>query len=128
MESSGFDDQIFNDFSGPLSPLGAKAIQATNGHSIQVVLGPNDYSASANVQRLPQVDSLLSAGSPSYKNIDYSHAKYESQYSPNNNNNNKIEYVSTNGRIDYSPTSHHQKIDYANKQMFQQPQSIDSTN
>lgn len=89
MESSTFDDQIFGDFAGPLSPLGVKA------HSVQVMLGmpsgggvggngsPNSSSGGAGSsgdlchQRLPEVHSLL-PGAPKmdhYKTLDYTGTK-----------------------------------------------------
>lgn len=123
MESSGFDDQIFNEFStGPLSPLGAKAIQQhphhihhylpSNHHHQAIMLG-NDMH---QTQRLPDVHNILPGGSPKmdhYKNMDYgpSHSgkmeynvKIESSpYSPNSKN----EYM--NGNLtkleQYSPSN-----------------------
>lgn len=100
MEPSTFDDQIFGDFAGPLSPLGGKA------HSVQLMLGGGSGSNSApggehgspnssgstghsndlcqqqqpqQHQRLPEVHSLLPGGAPKladhYKTLDYASAK-----------------------------------------------------
>ncbi|XP_053695829.1 homeobox protein Hox-D3 [Sabethes cyaneus] len=107
MESAAFDDQIFSEFNDTLSPLGTKAIHASgpSGHNIQVVLGINQSSPDSCTQRLPEVNSILAAGSPSYKNIDYtnlnkvdyhSNGKLDQQYSPNSN---KMEYI--NCKLDY---------------------------
>lgn len=146
METSSFDEQIFNDFSGPLSPLGAKPI--TQGdHRIHVMLGMNSTgSPDMCNQRLPEVQSLL-PGSPKlshYKTLDYmgnkidyntkiasysstpppkydyTHGKMD-QYSPNHMN--KIEYAKP---MDYNLSA---KIDYGSgkleydphMQMYQQP-------
>lgn len=102
METSTFDDHIFGDFAGPLSPLGAKAL-SQQGHSVQVMLGiPQSSSADMCTQRLPEVHSLL-PGSPKinhYKNLDYS--------------NNKIDYSNKIGS--YSPSG---KYDYVNGKMEQ---------
>ena len=125
MESSGFDDQIFNEFStGPLSPLSAKAIQQhphhihhympNNHHHHQTIMlgNPNDMHQS---QRLPDVHNILPGSSPKmdhYKNLDYGphsgkteyNVKIESSpYSPNT----KVEYM--NGNLtkleQYSPSN-----------------------
>ncbi|XP_031626045.1 homeobox protein Hox-A3 [Contarinia nasturtii] len=116
METSSFDDQIFNDFSGPLSPLGAKQI-TQGGHSIHVMLGINANGSSDMCnQRLPEVQSLL-PGSPKlthYKTLDYMGNKIDynakvSSYSPTPPP--KYDYV--NGKMDpYSP-NHMNKIEYA---------------
>lgn len=163
MEPSGFDDQIFNEFStGPLSPLGAKAIQQhphhihhylpSNHHHQAIMLGnPNDMH---QTQRLPDVHNILPGGSPKmdhYKNMDYgpSHGgkmeynvKIESSpYSPNskneymNGNLTKLEQYSPsndqyspNGKIIEYSASPNNKLDYEHIQMFQHPQSLDSSN
>lgn len=113
MEPSSFDDQIFGDFAGPLSPLGAKPLNQQSSHSVQVMLGiSQSNSADMCTQRLPEVHSLL-PGSPKidhYKNLDYASNKIDytnkmGSYSPTN----KYDYV--NGKIDqYSPSS---KLDYS---------------
>ncbi|XP_063698048.1 homeobox protein ceh-8 [Culicoides brevitarsis] len=132
MESQGFDDQIFGEFSGPLSPMGAKAIIAhphatlsshhtghhhtTQGHSIQVMLGmSHDQQQQQHQQRLPEVHTLL-PGSPKldhYKTLSYDSRDYQpnGQYSPQ-----------TLNKSDYSP----QRIEYTNdgsgmQQVFHQP-------
>lgn len=150
MESTSFDDQIF-EFTGPLSPLGAKVIhhhhhhnllqsQQSGGHSIQVMLGiPGSQQSQQQqhhqqnspdlcTQRLPEVHSLL-PGSPKidhYKNMDYSNGKLDTtSYSPNS----KMDYsknmdYTTNGKMDYA-----NKMDYDHmNNIFQQPQPIDSNN
>lgn len=89
METSSFDEQIFSDFAGPLSPLGAKQL-SQGGHSIHVMLGMNPANSSDLCnQRLPEVQSLL-PGSPKlnhYKTLDYITNKVDyngkmSSYSP----------------------------------------------
>lgn len=114
MEPTNFDDQIFGDFGGPLSPLAPKAIQAqNNGHSIHVMLtsagtpggGGGQQSSDMCNQRLPEVHSLL-PGSPKlehYKNLDYT-------------NGNKLDYGG-NKIGSYSPTN---KYDYVNVKIEQQ--------
>lgn len=115
METTSFDEQIFNDFAGPLSPLGAK--QIAQGHSIHVMLGMNS-SVSSDMcnQRLPEVQSLL-PDSPKlnhYKPLDYMGNKsdyitkitsYSSTSPP------KYEYV--NGKVDQYSSNHLNKIEYA---------------
>lgn len=116
METSSFDEQIFNDFSGPLSPLGAKQI-SQGGHSIHVMLGMNSTgSPDMCNQRLPEVQSLL-PGSPKlthYKTLDYMGNKIDynakvASYSPTP----PPKYDYTNGKIDQYSPSHMNKIDYA---------------
>ncbi|XP_055539599.1 homeobox protein Hox-D3 isoform X2 [Wyeomyia smithii] len=151
MESAAFDDQIFSEFNDTLSPLGTKAIHASgpSGHNIQVVLGINQSSPDSCTQRLPEVNSILAAGSPSYKNIDYtnlnkvdyhSNGKIDQQYSPNSN---KMEYINlefvktldynANGRIEYSPPSKASdygsgKLEYETTMtIFQQPPPMSSS-
>uniref|UniRef100_A0A1B0BFC2 Homeobox domain-containing protein n=1 Tax=Glossina palpalis gambiensis TaxID=67801 RepID=A0A1B0BFC2_9MUSC len=106
MEHSTFEDQIFSDFSGPLSPLGSKALAPTSSPSMSVV--PHamhsvmlSLPAGATVmqhgsnnelcgQRLPDCNTLLASGSPKmdpYKSSDYGQ---------------KMEFVSKMGC--YSPT------------------------
>lgn len=119
MEPSNFDDQIFSDFAGPLSPLGPKPLQPQSGHSIQVMLGmtsvqPPSSATELCPQRLPEVHSLL-PGSPKldhYKTLDYGSAQkvdYSTKlgcYSPSP----KYDYVTL--KLDqYSPGGGH-KIDY----------------
>lgn len=98
METSAFDDQIFGDFSTPLSPL-EKSIsvpQQPNGQ-IHILMGvpsgqtshspPNDMQCGGGGnQRLPDVHSLL-PGSPKidhYKGMDYNKLDYGKMgsYSP----------------------------------------------
>lgn len=116
MEKLSFDDQIFNDFAGPLSPLGAKQI-TQSGHSIQVMLGMNATGTQEfSNQRLPEVQSLL-PGSPKlnhYKTLDYMGNKidytpkiatYSSTPPP------KYDYI--NGKMDQYSPNHLNKIEYA---------------
>lgn len=148
MEPSSFEDQIFSDFSGPLSPLNNKNLQTNNTHSIHIMLGMPQNSQQSDMcpQRLPEVHSIL-PGSPKidhYKNMDYSNKidysngiKIES-YSPNSKMdyvNGKLEQYSpkmdySGNKIDYSPNSkldYSNKIDYEHINIFQQPHPIDST-
>lgn len=139
MEPSGFDDQIFGEFSGPLSPMGAKVIHqqhpGNSGHSIQVMLGmPHSSDNCPPTQRLPDVHNLL-PGSPKidhYKNMDYGKSM---EYQPNGkiecytqDETGKIEYI--NGK--YSPVIHHVnggggdyspgRIEYEKITVYHQPQ------
>uniref|UniRef100_W8B7W9 Retinal homeobox protein Rx2 n=1 Tax=Ceratitis capitata TaxID=7213 RepID=W8B7W9_CERCA len=112
MEHTTFDDQIFNDFSGPLSPLGAKPLTpagvgvgaaGTHGlHPVMIglpansVLQHNSNGEMCN-QRLPNCNTLLPGGSPKldpYKTTDYGQ---------------KLEYSAVNKMGCYSPT---QKYEY----------------
>lgn len=114
METSSFDEQIFGDFSGPLSPIGAKQI-SQSGHSIHVMLGMNPSSSTELCnQRLPEVQSLL-PGSPKlnhYKNLDYMTNKMDY-------NGKMTAYSSTPPppppppKYDYLTPSHMNKIDYS---------------
>lgn len=106
METTTFDDQIFGDFTGPLSPLGPKAHSQQSGHSIQVMLGMSQHPQSGdtmcNSQRLPEVHSLL-PGSPKladhYKNLDYGNTKMDY------NNGSKIgSYSPSSTKYDYGPS------------------------
>lgn len=126
METSSFDEQIFGDFAGPISPLGAKQL-TPGGHSIHVMLGMNPPNSSDMCnQRLPEVQSLL-PGSPKlnhYKALDYISSKVDyngkmASYSPSPPTSSqqpihpppKYDYL--NGKIDhYGPPSHITKIDY----------------
>lgn len=147
MEQPTFDEQIFGDFTGPLSPLGPKPLPQS-GHSIQVMLGMSQSSTGdLCTQRLPEVHNLL-PGSPKidhYKNMDYSNSKIGS-YSPSKYDyvNGKIDHYSSsspkmeyggksmdynsNGKMEYSSSPN--KIDYEHSiSMFQQAgQGIDSIN
>lgn len=82
METSSFDEQIFSDFTGPISPLGAKQL-TQGGHSIHVMLGMNPSNSSdMRNQRLPEVQSLL-PGSPKlnhYKTLDYSEVGVDEKF------------------------------------------------
>lgn len=146
MESSGFEEQIFGEFSGPLSPIGAKAVvhHTANGHSIQVMLGmPSD--ACQSTQRLPDVHNLLPGSaktlSDHYKSLDtydkldyqpngklvdacYGDEKivdYKMEYSPSGSK--IIEYVNGGGKAEYSPS----RIEYATENVFHQVQGMSSS-
>lgn len=125
METSSFDEQIFSDFAGPISPLGANKL-TQGGHSIHVMLGMNPSNSSDMCnQRLPEVQSLL-PGSPKlnhYKPLDYISSKVDyngkmNSYSPSPPTSSqqppppKYDYL--NGKMDqYGAPSHITKIDYA---------------
>lgn len=95
METSGFDDQIFGDFSTPLSPIDKNIPvpqQQQNGQ-IHILMGvpshnphsPSEMHCGGN-QRLPDVHNLL-PGSPKidhYKGMDYNKMDYGKvgSYSP----------------------------------------------
>lgn len=116
MESSPFDEQIFSDFAGPLSPLGAKQIPQS-GHSIHVMLGMNSGASSDMCnQRLPEVQSLL-PGSPklnNYKSLDYNKMDYNGKMTPYSSTPPppppKYDYL--NGKMDQYSPNHLTKIDY----------------
>lgn len=121
METSSFDEQIFNDFSGPLSPLGAKQI-TQSGHSIHVMLGMNSTgSPDMCNQRLPEVQSLL-PGSPKlthYKTLDYMGNKIDynahhkvASYSSTPPPPPPPKYDYANGKLDQYSPNHMNKIDY----------------
>lgn len=95
METSAFDDQIFGDFSTPLSPIDKNiAVPQPNGqiHILMGVPSQNSHSPNelqhcgGNQQRLPDVHSLL-PGSPKidhYKGMEYNKMDYGKvgSYSP----------------------------------------------
>lgn len=92
METSAFDDQIFGDFSTPLSPIDKNIPlpQPANGQ-IHILMGvpPHHHSPNnemqCNSQRLPDVHSLLSGSSPKmdhYKNLGLEHYGKVGSYSP----------------------------------------------
>lgn len=146
METSGFDDQMFNEFSsdavGVLSPLGPKAIQHHPHHhhhhyvQHQTIMIGNTNGDINQHQRLPDVQQILPGNSPKmdhYKMID------PTPYSPNG----KIDYINGSIKVEsYSPSSGH-KLEYStngqyspngkiieytssHNMMFQQPQPVDS--
>ncbi|KAM7361843.1 homeobox domain-containing protein reversed polarity [Cochliomyia hominivorax] len=112
MEHSAFEDGIFSDFAGPLSPLDGKALTPTSAamtsvshgmHSVMLslpsvatVMHPGN-STDLCSQRLPDCQTLLTAGSPKMDPYKSSTPDYEA----------KMEYVSKMGC--YSPT---QKYEY----------------
>lgn len=121
METSGFDDQMFHEFSpegvgGVLSPMAPKAIQHHPNHhymshhnSHHTMIG-NPNGDMQQHQRLPDVQNILPGSSPKmdhYKTLDYGHHKMEynvkiesSPYSPNA----KIEYINGTAKMEpYSP-------------------------
>lgn len=93
METSAFDDQIFGDFSTPLSPIDKNiAVPQPNGQ-IHILMGvPSQNSHSPNElqcgvssqQRLPDVHSLLPEKIDHYKGMDYNKMDYGKvgSYSP----------------------------------------------
>lgn len=138
METSAFDDQIFGDFSTPLSPIDKNiAVPQPNGQ-IHILMGvPSQNSHSPNElqcggggggsQRLPDVHSLL-PGSPKmdhYKGMDYNKMDYGKvgSYSPTHGLQNHQIMTSganvqlVNGKMQtYAPMNVHQlqsnKIEY----------------
>lgn len=151
METSGFDDQMFNEFSseavGVMSPLGPKAIQHHPHHHhhyvhhTQTIMIGNANSEINQHQRLPDVNDMLpnplkmdhykmydvkiesSPYSPNGK-CDYNGTAKVDSYSPVGGQ--KLEYT-TNGQ--YSPNA--KIIEYSSSHnmehnmMFQQPQPVD---
>ncbi|XP_075145391.1 homeobox domain-containing protein reversed polarity [Haematobia irritans] len=122
MEHSAFEDQIFSEFSGPLSPLEGKPLTPTSsamtsvshgGMHSEVMLSlppgatvmqhPNSDTPH-EFQRLPDCQTLLSTGSPSTP--DYDH---------------KMEYVTKMGC--YSPTQKYEYLTASNHKMEPQQQS-----
>lgn len=111
MEHSAFEDQIFSEFSGPLSPLDGKSLTPTSSvmttshgmHSVMLSLPPGATvmqhinSGDLCSQRLPDCQTLLSAGSPKMDPYKSSTPDYDQ----------KMEYVTKMGC--YSPT---QKYEY----------------
>lgn len=153
METSGFDDQMFSEFSseavGVLSPLGPKAIQHhphhhhhyVQHHHTQTIMIGNSNGEINQHQRLPDVHQILPGNSPNYKIYDI---KTESSpYSPNG----KLDYINGTAKVEsYSPSSG-QKLEYTtngqyspngkiieypsshnmeHNMMFQQPQPVDN--
>lgn len=112
MEHSAFEDGIFSDFAGPLSPLDGKPLTPTSAamtsvshgmHSVMLslpsaatIMHPGN-NADMCTQRLPDCQTLLSAGSPKMDHYKSSTPDYEA----------KMEYVTKMGC--YSPT---QKYEY----------------
>lgn len=152
MEASGFDDQMFNEFSseavGVLSPLGPKAIQhhPHHHHYVQqhhtIMIG-NSNGEINHHQRLPDVHQILPGNSPKMDHYKMYDVKIESTpYSPNG----KIDYINGTAKVEsYSPSSG-QKLEYTtngqyspngklieytsthnmeHNMMFQQPQPVD---
>ncbi|XP_065361323.1 transcription factor mef2A [Calliphora vicina] len=112
MEHSAFEDGIFSDFAGPLSPLDGKPLTPTSAamttvahgmHSVMLSLPPGatvmhqSNNSDLCSQRLPDCQTLLAAGSPKMDPYKSSTPDYES----------KMEYVTKMGC--YSPT---QKYEY----------------
>jgi len=155
MEATGFEDQMFNDYSpdGVLSPLGPSATQhhihhhhyvphQHHHHQAQaIMIGSANGDKSQQHQRLPAVHQILPGSSPkmeSYK-LDYGQVvKLESgAYSPNGkeylNGTTKLESYSPGEKLDaysgqYSPNA--KIIQFGSPieqqiQMFHQPQPVD---
>lgn len=154
METSGFDDQMFNEFSseavGVLSPLGPKAIQHHPHHhhffsnSNTIMIGNSNGDINQQ-QRLPDVHQILPGNSPKMDHYKMYDVKIESSpYSPNG----KLDYINGTTKLEpYSP-SPGQKLEYTtngqyspnakiieytsshghmeHNMMFQQPQPVDS--
>lgn len=153
METSGFDDQMFNEFSsdavGVLSPLGPKAIQHHPHHhhhhyvQHQAIMIGNSNGDINQHQRLPDVHQILPGNSPKMDHYKMYDVKVESSaYSPNG----KLDYINGSKVDSYSPSSG-QKLEYStngqyspngkiieytsshnmeHNMMFQQPQPVDS--
>lgn len=149
METSAFDDQMFNEYQteSVLSPLGVKAIQQHHPHHhhyVQqhhpIMIGNSNGDINQH-QRLPDVNHILPGNSPKmdhhYKMYD---VKIESTpYSPNGKNEyingaTKIEsYTSSPGqKLEYTTNNQYSPngklIEYASMEanmMFQQPQPVD---
>lgn len=135
METSSFDEQIFSDFAGPLSPLGAKQI-TQSGHSIHVMLGMNSTGTSdLCAQRLPEVQSLL-PNSPKlnhYKTLDYMGNKIDyntkiASYSPTPPPLPPPKYDYLNGKIDQYSSNHLNKIEYGKQMDYNLNAKIDYGN
>lgn len=123
MEHSAFEDGIFSDFAGPLSPLDGKPLTPTSSamtsvshgmHSVMLSLPPGatvmhqNNTADLCSQRLPDCQTLLSAGgSPKMDPYKSSTPDYET----------KMEYVTKMGC--YSPT---QKYEYLTGQKLENHQ------
>jgi hypothetical protein len=119
METSGFEDQMFSEFSSDsvLNPMGPKAIQQhhfVTSHHHPIIIG----SINGQHQRLPDVHQILPGNSPKidhYKNIDYGHVKIESSpYSPNG----KIEYHNGTSKLESYPSSAGPKLEYISNSQF----------
>lgn len=155
METSAFDDQMFNEFSseavGVLSPLGPKAIQhhphSHHHHYVQqhhtIMIGNSNGEINHQHQRLPDVHQILPGNSPKMDHYKMYDVKIESTpYSPNG----KIDYINGTPKVEsYSPSSG-QKLEFTtngqyspnakiieytsthnmeHNMMFQQPQPVD---
>lgn len=154
METSGFDDQMFNEFSsesvGVLNPLGPKAVQHHHPHHhysvqhhTQTIMIGNSNGEINQHQRLPDVHQILPGNSPKMDHYKMYDVKIESSpYSPNG----KIDYINGSAKVEsYSPSSGH-KLEYTtngqyssspkiieytsthqmeHSMMFQQPQPVD---
>ncbi|XP_058974173.1 retinal homeobox protein Rx [Musca domestica] len=112
MEHTAFEDQIFSEFSGPLSPLDGKPLTPTSVahgmHSVMLSLPPGatvmQHPGSADMcsQRLPDCQTLLSSTSPKMDPYKSSTPDYD----------NKMEYVTKMGC--YSPTQKYEYLTTAN--------------
>ncbi|XP_073825232.1 homeobox domain-containing protein reversed polarity [Musca autumnalis] len=112
MEHSAFEDQIFSEFSGPLSPLDGKPLTPTSVahgmHSVMLSLPPGStvmqHPGSTDLcsQRLPDCQTLLSSTSPKMDAYKSSTPDYD----------NKMEYVTKMGC--YSPTQKYEYLTTAN--------------
>jgi hypothetical protein len=154
METTGFEDPMFSEFSSDsvvLNPMGPKAIQHhfisahphhhhLHHHPQTIMIG--NVNGDIQHQRLPDVHQILPGNSPKmdhYKNattLDYSHVKIEPSYSPNG----KIEYINggtatvakldsyttnSNGQQQYSPNAKLMEFSTGASSAGQQQQHIE---
>jgi hypothetical protein len=153
METSGFDDQMFNEFSseavGVLSPIGPKAIQHHPNHHhyvqhhTQTIMIGNSNGEINSHQRLPDVHQILPGNSPKMDHYKIYDVKMESTpYSPNG----KIEYINSTTKVEMYSSGSDQKLEYNGQyspnakiieyhpshniehhnMMFQQPQPVEN--
>ncbi|XP_067648551.1 retinal homeobox protein Rx [Eurosta solidaginis] len=145
MEHAAFDEQIFNDFSAPLSPLGAnKPLTPANAHTggISITGGPhslhggaimlglppntvlqqhngsnNNNTEMCNNQRLPDCNTLLPGGSP--KLDPYKTADYVSQKMDGYGSVNKLGCYSPTQKYEYiNNNNNHHKLDHHAQQQY----------
>lgn len=156
MEHGAFEDQIFSDFSGPLSPLGSKpltpsaSIQTSGGHSIHsVMLGmpagsvvQHANSGELCAQRLPECNTLLQqagagggGGSPKldpYKTTDYVGHKMDFIGSVNKlgcySPTPKYEYITTQKLESHAQHQHHHHHHSHTQQQQYSPPSSNGMN
>lgn len=144
METSAFDDQIFGDFSTPLSPIDKNITVPQPNGQIHILMGvPSQNSHSPNElqcsnQRLPDVHSLLPGGDKMdhYKGMDYHKMDYGKvgSYSPTHgglqNHQLMASGANVNGKMQsYAPMNVHSmqgnKIEYISGGMSNSHQKMD---